>query len=109
MPIVLKSWSHKLLELSGLVQVYTGVALPFIVMFDLLHFSQRLKINISGSFEEKVMKGVQDCMRTYHPKGTKSCATDKTYLMGLFSKKAEVRNHFIIYQPAEKTNTTPGT
>ena len=82
-------YSLKLLELSGPVQFYTGFALPFTVIFDLLHLSHRLKINISVSFEETLMKGVQDCMRTYHPKRRKRCATDKACLNGLLSQTVE--------------------
>jgi len=58
-------------------------------MFDLLHFSYRLKRNISVSFEEKVMSGVQNCKRTYHPKGRKRCATEKACLKGLLSRTLE--------------------
>jgi hypothetical protein len=85
----LKSGSLKLLELFGLVQIYTGVALPFAGMIDLLHFSHRLKINISLSFEEKVMSGVQGCKRTYQPKGRKRCAMDKACLKGFLSRTLE--------------------
>jgi len=88
-PTVLKCGSLKLLEPSGSVQVYTGVALPFTALFDLLRFSHRLKINFSGSFEVRVMKGVQDCMRTYHPKGRKCCAMNRACLMGVLSKTLE--------------------